>query len=180
MIESFNKYPYREGKEMIKNLEETIKYLNTKLKEIEKKMDEILRRNYRNNYVLLTSIMGIGLKISAAIIVYCDDFSSFSSAKKVVAFAGLDPSIHKSGKSVDKRSTITKRGNKILRTLLYEGAQSASMHNKQCANLKKRLKEKNKKDRYIKVAIAHKLLRQAYGVLTSGVKYDPNYVKNCS
>jgi len=178
MIESFNQYPYGEGKEMIKNLEETIEYLNVKLEEIEEEMDKILKKNYKKNYKLLTSIMGIGLKISAAITAYCNDFRDFSNAKEVVAFSGLDPSIHKSGKSVDKRSNISKRGNKILRTLLYEGAQSASIHNKQCKKLKKRLKSKNKNNKYIKVAIAHKLLRQAYGVVTNEVEYDPNYVKN--
>ena len=59
-------------------------------------------------------------------------------------------------------------------------ALSAAKCNQQCIKLKKRLEEKGKCTTYIYTALAHKLLRQAYGVITSGVKYDPNFLKKAS
>lgn len=94
-----------------------------------------------------------------------------------MAFAGLDPKIHKSGTSVNERSHITKKGNKLIRKALYMAALSASISNEQCIKLKERLLKVGKMKRVIQVAIAHKLLRQLFGVIKSKKKYQSNYLQ---
>ena len=89
----------------------------------------------------------------------------------------MDPVKHESGSSVRKKSKISKRGNKVLRALLYMGGMSAIQHNKQCIKLNKRLDDKGKIGKVRIMAAAHKLLRIAYGVVTSGIKYDPDFLK---
>ncbi len=59
---------------------------------------------------------------------------------------------------------------------MYISSWTAKFYNKACANLYDRLKAKGKPERVIKVAIANKLLKQAFAVVKSKRMYDENYV----
>jgi len=176
-IEALSQFPNNETKYSIKALQKVIKAIKREKSNIEKEIQAIIKNNFKKTYELLDGIKGLGPGCNAAIIAYYGDFSDFDSAKKAVAFAGMDPIKHESGSSVRKKSKISKRGNKVLRALLYMGGMSAIQYNKQCIKLNKRLKDKGKIGKVRIMASAHKLLRLAYGVVTSGVKYDPDYLK---
>lgn len=61
-------------------------------------------------YEILQSIPGIGKKISATIISEIGEIDRFTDPKKLVAFAGIDPSVFESGKFTATKNRITKRG----------------------------------------------------------------------
>jgi transposase len=61
-------------------------------------------------YKIVQSIPGIGEKIAATIISEIGEIDRFSHPKKLVAFAGVDPSVHSSGKFTATTNRITKRG----------------------------------------------------------------------
>jgi transposase len=67
---------------------------------------------------IITSIGGISDTTASAFLAELGDFKAFPSYKHLIAFAGLDPSIHQSGK-FEGRSKISKRGNRHLRHLSY-------------------------------------------------------------
>jgi len=46
-------------------------------------------------------------------------FGQLASHKQFTAFLGLDPRTHQSGTSINGKGYITKRGNTLLRTLVY-------------------------------------------------------------
>ena len=50
--------------------------------------------------------------------------------------------------------------------------------NQACALMYERLKQKGKPERVIKVALANKLLKQAFAIATSGIPYKENYADN--
>ncbi len=57
------------------------------------------------------------------------DVSQFRSAESVAAFAGLAPQQFRSGKSVHKRTRLSKSGKRHLRQALYFPAVTAIGHN---------------------------------------------------
>ena len=67
-------------------------------------------------YNIIKSIPGIGEKIAATIISEIGEIDRFN---KLVAFAGVDPSVFESGKFTATKNRITKRGSSRLRHALY-------------------------------------------------------------
>uniref|UniRef100_UPI0011520A8A IS110 family transposase n=1 Tax=Bacillus sp. B4EP4a TaxID=2590665 RepID=UPI0011520A8A len=75
--------------------------------------------NELEEYKIIQSIPGIGEKIAATIISEIGEIDRFNHSKKLVAFAGVDPSVHSSGKFTATINRITKRGSSRLRHSLY-------------------------------------------------------------
>ncbi len=59
-------------------------------------------------YKIIQSIPGIGEKIAATIISEIGEIERFNHPKKLVAFSGIDPSVHSSGKFTATINRITK------------------------------------------------------------------------
>lgn len=72
---------------------------------------------------LLMSIPGMGVQTAAAFAAAVDDASRFKRSRTVGAYFGLVPKRHQSGE-LDWTGRITKRGDTIVRKLLYEAANS--------------------------------------------------------
>jgi transposase len=69
----------------------------------------------------LQALRGIAAVIAVALVAEIGDFGRFDSARDLMAYLGLVPGEHSSGASVRPRG-ITKQGNSVLRSLLYEAA----------------------------------------------------------
>lgn len=123
----------------------------------------------------LETIPGIGPASAREILLSTNGFKGFTSAKQAPKFVGLTPDSKQSGKSVRFRGGISRRGDPAVRQVLYMAALTASRCNKACKELYIRLKNKGKCTKIALVAVAHKLLRQAYGVLASGQDFDNDY-----
>ena len=101
----------------------------------------------------------------------------FTDAKALAAFAGLAPRVIESGSSVRGRGILSHYGVTWLRSQLYMCALSAMRWNKQCRELYLRLRAKGKSKKTAILAVAHKLIRQIYAVLTNNTLFDKNYSK---
>lgn len=122
---------------------------------------------------LLTSIPGIGDLTAGRLLAELRDLRAFDSAAQVAAFVGVTPRQHTSGSSVRRRSRMSKQGNSALRGSLYWPAISAMRWNPCVRALTERLRAKGHCQLSCIVAAMHKLLHLAYGVLKSGVPFDP-------
>lgn len=71
----------------------------------------------------IISIPGIGVWLGAIIISEIGDINRFNSSKKLLAFAGLDPSVRQSGNFNATNTKISKRGSKHLRYAINRAAQ---------------------------------------------------------
>lgn len=125
---------------------------------------------------LLVSISGIGDKSAYWILAEMPDISQFQSAKSASAYAGLSPMEYTSGRTVKKRTRISKTGNSNLRRALYMPAMAAIRTNPIVAALYKRLIERGKCRMVALGAAMRKLLMLAYGVLKTRKAFDANYV----
>ncbi len=117
---------------------------------------------------LIQSIPGIGSTLAATIIAEIGEITRFDNARKLVAFAGVDPRVHESGQFKATVNRITKRGAYRLRHALFlavlcslraAGSKrlQAFYHTKRAAG---------KPHKVVVVACINKLLRWIYTVLT--------------
>jgi transposase len=125
-------------------------------------------------YELLCSIPGIGHKLAAAILAEIGDIASFDQAKRLVAFAGVDPSVFSSGKFTATKNRITKRGSTRLRRALYLAVLcgirgAATNHRLRTFYDKKRLD--GKPHRVALIACTNKLLHIIFALLKNSVPY---------
>lgn len=105
------------------------------------------------------------------LIAITDDFTKFEHYKQLIAYVGFSPRIYESGTSVRGKGHICKMGKSQIRKLLYLCTWTAKRYNKTCREMYDRLHAKGKPERVIKIAIANKLLKQAFAVATSKQKY---------
>ena len=127
---------------------------------------------------LLTSIKGISNTIASALITATGGFTYFSSAKQISRFLGLCPTYQQSGTSVNVKGHINRNGDPYLRSQLYIAAVSSIVCNSACRDTYMRLRERGKSGKAAIIAVANKLIRQAYAVVTNNQSYIDGYVSS--
>ena len=103
------------------------------LSNLEKQIDALAKEI--EEYRIIQSIPGVGEKIAATIISEIGEIDRFNHPKKLVAFVGVDPSVHSSGKFTATINRITKHGSSRLRHALYQ-AVSCGLRKSGCNKLK--------------------------------------------
>jgi transposase len=123
--------------------------------------------NELEDYKIVQSIPGIGEKIAATIISEIGEIDRFSHPKKLVAFAGVDPSVYSSGKFTATTNRITKRGSSRLRHALYLAVLCGirSSRNKKLKEFYDKKKSEGKPAKVAIVACINKLLHWIYALL---------------
>lgn len=145
------------------------------MSEIEKEIQQLAADGaWAASFVLLETIPGVGLVTAAWLVVLTLNFSGWTSAATLVAYAGLAPFQRESGTSVYGRASIG-GGNARLRTALYMATLSAARFNPHLKAFYKRLREKGKPIKVARRATARKLLELAFAVVTKQQAYDANY-----
>lgn len=123
----------------------------------------------------LLEIKGVGSKTVSGFIAEVGDISRFDNPKQIQKLAGYALVENSSGKHKGE-TTISRRGRKRLRYLLFEVAMSLVGKNEEFKELHHyyttRQKNPLKKMQSL-IAVACKLLRVIYKILTTGVSYDP-------
>ena len=139
------------------------------LQKIEEKMKEI-------PYIdKLLAIKGIGLVTVSGFVAEVGDISRFDNPKQLQKLAGYAIVANDSGKHTGE-SRISYRGRKRLRYVLYEAAISLIGKNAEFREIHEyyRTRRENplKKMQSV-VAVACKVIRVFYMILTKGIDYDP-------
>jgi len=118
-------------------------------------------------YQIIRSIPGIGSKIAATILSEIGEIHRFNHAKKLVAFAGIDPSVYSSGKFTATTNRITKRGSKKLRHALYLAVLCGlkKTGSKRLREFYDKKREAGKPYRVALIACVNKLLHWIYALL---------------
>ena len=125
----------------------------------------------------LATVPGIGPITASAIAAAVPDPSAFRNGRQLAAWLGLVPRQNSSG-GKDRLSGITKAGNTYIRRLLVIGATSVIRYARSKAPgeaewLKTLLQRKSA--RLASVALANKMARIAWSVLTRGEVYRNTY-----
>ena len=121
----------------------------------------------------LTSIPGVGTVLAATILSEIGDISRFSSADKLLAFAGLDPSVKQSGEFMSNQNRMSKRGSPYLRRAIWLASTVAV----QCDPMFRAYYEKKMSEglHYMNVIghVSRKMTAVIFAVLRDGQPYQP-------
>ena len=164
------------SKHVYRSLKRNRKHLDTEIESIETKLLSLVKQDQQAQLTLLKSIPGLGVKTALFLIVITDGFTKFETAAQLCSYVGITPTIRQSGSSVRGRSRISKVGNKKLRNLLFLCSFSACKHNKSCREIYERIVNKGKSKKLALIAVANKLLKQAFAIAKSGNPYDETFV----
>ena len=172
-VEAFNANPVQSILVM-QSCKDQIKAIDGQIKLIEKEMRQIVQKHHKEQYEQLKSIPGIGAKTAMELIILSGGFTKFTSSKQLCSYVGLSPRIFESGTSVKGRSRICKMGMSRVRAILYVCTWSAKKSNKGCRELFDRLIDKGKPKKVALIAVANKLLKQAFALATNKQYYNEN------
>lgn len=152
-------------------IEKTITFLEKQIKGMEEELASLAEDEYKKQMDLLTSIKGIGITLAAALIVATGGFTYFDNAKQLTRYLGLSPTYQLSGTSVHVKGHINRNGDPGLRSQLYVAAFSSLRCNTECKACFDRLRSNGKPGKVAVIAVANKLIRQAFAVVTQGKPY---------
>jgi transposase len=159
------------SRQLLAELRQELQQLDGKLEEVTKEIGRLAREDEACRR--LTGIPGIGPIISTALTAAVGNGSGFRKGRDLAAWLGLVPRQHSSGGKPTLLG-ISKRGNCYLRKLFIEGARGvfARLNRSQHAfgRWMDQL-ESRKPSNLAVVAVANKLVRIAWAVLTSGQPY---------
>lgn len=112
---------------------------------------------------------GVGPVTSLAFVLTIGPVSRFPNSRKLVSYLGLNPSEHSSG-GRQRLGAISKQGNRMLRWLLVEAAQTAVRGDAELHRTYQRLKFRRPSG-VAKVAIARRLAVRLYWMLRAQKDY---------
>jgi transposase len=137
-------------------------------KSLLRELYEIADKFYPEKFKLLQGIKGMGRKTAAILLVECNGIADFVTSKQLSSWIGVSPSTNDSGTSVKGSGKIKKAGCYYLRKMLYGCVASAIRFNKACAAFYASLRRKGRTHKKASVAVMHKLVKIAFGVVKSG------------
>jgi transposase len=157
---------------ILKHLHAHIDSLDQQLSELDAYLLDAITP-YQWAHRLLQTIPGIDQIGGALILIEIgDDMTRFGSADRLAAWAALCPGNNESAGK--RKSGKTRKGNAIIRYILCECANAARMTKSSLAAKYRALKVRKSHNKAI-VALAHKMIRLVYLLLTRKVPYhDPN------
>jgi transposase len=123
----------------------------------------------REDVRLLMTHPGVGRIVALAFALIIGPVDRFPNSKKLVSYLGLNPSEHSSG-GRQRLGAISKQGNRLLRALLVEAAQTATRVDPHLRRHYRRLKAR-RTSAIAKVAIARKLTVRLFWMLRSQADY---------
>ena len=160
---------------MVRSLKRQLKALKAEITTLQDEMEGLIQEHEKDVYTRIQSIPGLGKKTAMLLIVATNGFRDFESSKQIASYLGLAPHERSSGSSVKGRSRIGKNGNPVVRNHLFLCSFTACIYNPQCKALYERIVAKGKSKKLALIAVANKLIKQAYGIAKSGLYYDENY-----
>lgn len=129
-------------------------------------------RELRSRLALLLSMPGIGEVSALNLLGELALLAPGLSVRQWVAHSGLDPAHHQSGSSVQKRSRISRAGNRYLRRALYMPALVAARRDPHLRAFYQTLLSRHKAKLQALVAVARKMLHAIFGMFHSLSTYD--------
>ena len=150
----------------------TINHFNEKIDPIDKQISTIIKElNPR-----MLSIPGLGEISAATILSEYGDIKNFSSPNKMLAFAGLEPSIIQSG-TLENNGKMVKHGSGHLRYAIMNIAMSILKYSPTFYDYYQKKRSEGKCHRVALSHVCKKLIRVIYSLEKNNIDFDPSLLK---
>ena len=146
----------------LRTIDGSLHTILSRMKELAKSLPE---------YSTVRTMGGVGDTLAPKLIAEIGDVRRMHSAKALIAYAGIDPPPHESGKFIGTKRQITKKGSSTLRKVGYEVMRVLKSHKapKDSAVYEYIVKKENegKSKKQAKIAGLNKFLRIYYARVTA-------------
>ena len=173
-LEAIDNSPVCDSK-LCRMLRKHIKTLYKQITQLEKQIEDLIAEDDETVIEHVRSVPGVGKKTAIALLTATKGMHGFSNYRQLSSYLGLCPRIYDSGKSVHGKAHICKMGMGWIRKLLYMCAISAARHNRACASLYERLRQKGKAVKVALIAVVNKLLKQIFAIVKNNCAYSEFY-----
>ena len=160
---------------VIKQMNLQQRQLQQRIEACEQHLETLVKKSFAELRERLLTIPSIGDKTALELIIVTNGFTRFEDVKALCAYIGVSPTTFRSGSSVRGKGGIAKMGQGRVRQLLYLCTWTARTCNLACKKLYQRLRAAGKPPKVIGIAIAHKLLRQAFAIATKNATFSPEF-----
>lgn len=152
---------------ILKDIKQNIDQLKEKIKNLEAEIVELITKDpqMKSNFIKACTVKGIGLIIAAYMLVYTNNFTAFDNPRKFNCYAGLAPFEHTSGTSINGKTKTSRLRNKTIKTLLFNGANTATNFDHELKAYYKRKRNQGKPHQLIMNNIACKLVYRIFAVV---------------
>jgi transposase len=146
-------------------------FLAERLHEVEQRLDRLGRADARCQ--LVQTLPGVGPRVAEALVTTLDRAARFQNRRQVSAYAGLTPRRYQSGQ-MDRQGHISKRGSRLLRLMLNQGAWQAVVRDPYFHAMYERIRRGSKaRAKTAIVAVMRHLLVIAWALLRDRQPYQP-------
>jgi transposase len=153
-------------------LQQTIRILMNLRSEIDILDKQVKALMLKINSPILT-IPGISYTLGSIILAEIGNIDNFSNPGKLLAFAGLEPSTHQSGRYSASNTPMVKRGSSYLRWAVLQAALLVAIYD---PSFKAYAAKKNQEGKHHFVVMSHvgrKLVRVIFHLLKNNVPFAP-------
>lgn len=157
----------------INHLIAQIELIQLQIKEIDKKIEDF---SLQMNSPILT-IPGVSHFSGTSILAELGEICNYSSAAKIIKFAGLAPYEHQSSQYKAEHLPISKKGSKYLRKTLYQVILPVIRYNPVFQDYYRLKRSQGKGHRCAQGHCIRKLLRIIYHLLSTNQAFDPLLLK---
>ena len=121
---------FNKNDSLIKHYHQAVRFNEKMIDRVEKDIMKLVQEeeSLANNYILLTTIPGIGNVNAWMTIAYTENFTRFTSARKYGSYCGVVPYDHESGKSIKGKSRVSHMANKQIKSTLFMAAKASVQH----------------------------------------------------
>jgi len=148
--------------------------LTQEIKETEAAIKELIGSgpSLQTNYDLACSVTGIGFATAVHLLIATENFTRFSTVRKLICYCGVAPFEHSSGTSIRGKVRVSHLANKKLKSLLTMAAISAIQHDPELkAKYEQKVKEGKAKMCVINI-IRAKLIERVFAVIKKQKAYE--------
>jgi len=150
-----------------------INALTLQIEAIEKEIKQLIASDEKilRQFILASSVKGIGLICACYMIVLTNCFTDFKTWRKFACYAGSAPFEHQSGTSIKGKTKISHYANKQMKTLLTNAVKSAIRHDKELGMYYKKRIAEGKHKKVVVNIIRNKLISRVFATVKRGTPY---------
>jgi transposase len=155
-----------------------IERINREIKDIEKRMHEAIQSDdaLTETYEPVSSIKGVALINTVAIIVATGNFTRFQTGRQFACYSGMAPFGRQSGTPVKTQPHVSHLANKHIKTLLTQAAKCAVRYGPKLRNYYQRKTAEGKNNWLVINNVRNKLIHCIFALVRNKQLYQLEYI----
>jgi len=162
-------FEYGSGKEVLESRMRSFRFIDQEFRDVSTELRKWTKKYYKEDYMLLRSIPGIGPIVASGILSELGDLRRFGNIKQLAGYVGLSPGIYQSGDTL-RHTGMTMRAHRLLRSYFIEASWQAIRTDPVMQQYYRKHQGKNVKKIIVKVA--RKLLSRTLAVIKTNTPYQ--------